>query len=181
ADEQNEVLDLLRRTPRGRVGELLPPASDHVARYRDAAADTFQDAWRAGAGSTQTAPADLLTELAGELVGPLRTRVERVAAGPAEGDELADALRGCYREWRSRLSEGTVHHVVVAAYSAGVYDAAPAGTKLCWVVDNGGVPCPDADDNALAGAVPKGEPFPTGHLRPPAHPGCRCLAIPDPE
>ena len=46
------------------------------------------------------------------------------------------------------------------------------------VVDDGGVPCPDCDDNSLAGSVPKGEPFPTGDLHPPAHPGCRCIAVP---
>ena len=182
ADEQNEVLDLLRRGPSGKGGDVLPPAADHVARYRDAAADALQDAWRAGAGtSDQPIPADLLTDLATELVEPLRTRVERVVGRSGEGEELADALRGCYREWRGRLSDGAVRHAVIAAYSAGVYDAAAPDTKLCWVVDNGGVPCPDADDNALAGAVPKGEPYPTGHLRPPAHPGCRCLAIPDPD
>ena len=33
-------------------------------------------------------------------------------------------------------------------------------------------------DNALAGAVPKGEPFPTGDLVPPVHPGCRCVIVP---
>ncbi len=33
---------------------------------------------------------------------------------------------------------------------------------------------PDADDNALAGAVAAGEPFPTGHCHAPAYPGCRC-------
>ena len=29
--------------------------------------------------------------------------------------------------------------------------------------------------------IPAGEPFPTGHLRPPAHPGCRCLLVPPPD
>jgi hypothetical protein len=52
---------------------------------------------------------------------------------------------------------------------------------MCWVVDDGGSPCPDAEDNALAGAVAAGEAFPTGHRHPPAHPGCRCvLAVVDP-
>jgi hypothetical protein len=99
----------------------------------------------------------------------------------AEGqEELDEAVRSSYRELRGRLADGAVRHVVLAAYSAGVYDATPDDAKLCWLVDNGGVPCPDADDNALAGALVKGEPFPTGHLRAPAHAGCRCLVIPDP-
>jgi hypothetical protein len=46
------------------------------------------------------------------------------------------------------------------------------------VVDRAGEPCPDAEDNALAGVVPAGEPFPTGVCQPPAHPGCRCMVLP---
>jgi len=38
-------------------------------------------------------------------------------------------------------------------------------------------PCPDCDDNTLAGELPKGEEFPTGQLHPPAHAGCRCLLV----
>jgi hypothetical protein len=40
--------------------------------------------------------------------------------------------------------------------------------------DDGG-PCPDCDDDALAGPTRKGDAFPTGQLHPPAHPGCRCV------
>jgi hypothetical protein len=39
--------------------------------------------------------------------------------------------------------------------------------------------CPDCDDNALEPTV-KGEAFPTGQPHPPAHPGCRCLLVPQP-
>jgi hypothetical protein len=45
------------------------------------------------------------------------------------------------------------------------------------VHDLGG-PCPDCDDNALAGPTPRGEVFPTGQPHPPAHAGCRCLLVP---
>jgi hypothetical protein len=69
---------------------------------------------------------------------------------------------------------------VLAAFNRGVFAAQPAATKLCWVVDNGGTPCPDAEDNALAGPTAKGARFPTGDLLPPAHPGCRCLVVPAP-
>jgi hypothetical protein len=47
------------------------------------------------------------------------------------------------------------------------------------VPDNAGQPCADAEDNALAGALPCGEAFPTGDVLPPAHPGCRCILVPD--
>ena len=54
----------------------------------------------------------------------------------------------------------------------------PTGGPLRWVVQDTGGPCPDCDDDVLAGSLPKGEPFPTGQPYPPAHPGCRCLLVP---
>ena len=76
-----------------------------------------------------------------------------------------------------RIADAAAHYVLVA-FNRGVAEAAQPGTGARWVVDDGGAPCPDCDDNALAGSVPAGEPFPTGDLHPPAHPGCRCLAVP---
>lgn len=47
-----------------------------------------------------------------------------------------------------------------------------------WIVEDTDGPCPDCDDDALAGELPKGEAFPTGQHHPPAHSGCRCLLVP---
>jgi hypothetical protein len=47
-----------------------------------------------------------------------------------------------------------------------------------WVVAGGDDPSPDCDDNALAGSVARGEPFPTGHPVPPLHATCRCMVVP---
>ena len=35
-----------------------------------------------------------------------------------------------------------------------------------WLVDDGGSPCPDAEDNSLAGLVVKGDPYPDRPLLP---------------
>jgi len=63
---------------------------------------------------------------------------------------------------------------VTMAFSRAAFAAAPDGAVLRWVFGDEG-PCPDCDDNALAGPTAKGEPYPTGQLHPPAHAGCRCL------
>jgi hypothetical protein len=68
-------------------------------------------------------------------------------------------------------------HYLVAAHERGGFLARPEGTPLRWLVDDEG-PCPDCEDNALAGPTPRGERFPTGQLHPPAHLGCRCLLTP---
>jgi len=91
---------------------------------------------------------------------------------------VADRVRASYREWKTERIAGAAEDAVLAAFGRGVFEAAPASTAFRWVVDDGEHPCPDCDDDALAGAVAKGEPFPTGAVLPPAHPGCRCLIVP---
>jgi len=68
---------------------------------------------------------------------------------------------------------------VVAAFARGAFAATPAATSSRWLVEDVDGPCPDCDDNVLAGDVPKGEAYPTGQQHPPAHPGCRCLVVPN--
>ena len=95
-----------------------------------------------------------------------------------DAEEVSGRLRALYREWKGQRIGSTVRHYAAAAYATGALDGAAKGAELRWVVDRTGEPCPDADDNALAGTVRKGELFPTGDGCPPAHPGCRCLVVP---
>ena len=68
---------------------------------------------------------------------------------------------------------------LLASFARGMYDAAPKGSSLQWRIDPVQGPCPDAQDNALAGSVVKGDEFPTGDVCPQAHPGCRCVVVID--
>ncbi len=192
SDEQNEVLDLVRRLGFTTIADLLPP--EHAQRYADAARADLEAAAAAGvaflvrgdrdgiARHVAVDVADLAGELAGAIVGVVHERVERAFA-EADGDaaELTERVRACYREWKTQRISDTARHYVLAAFTRGLFEAQPQGARLCWLVDDGGAPCPDAEDNSLAGAVAKGEAFPTGHAYPPAHPGCRCLILPAPE
>jgi hypothetical protein len=73
--------------------------------------------------------------------------------------------------------EGAVHDALHAAWVRGAFTAAPDGHVLRWVLDPLGT-CPDCEDNALEPTT-KGGSFPTGHVHPPAHPGCRCMITPE--
>jgi hypothetical protein len=177
ADEQNEVLDLLRRAKPKGVDDLLPNADDHAARWAEVAAATLADA--AAAGGTASSVLDLADELARGLVGPLRERIDRsFAASDGNLDDVADRVRALYREWKGQRLTETSRHFVVAAYGRGAFDAVEAGAQVRWTVDPSTPPCPDCDDNVLAGAITKGEDFPTGTACAPAHTGCRCLVVP---
>jgi hypothetical protein len=185
ADEQNELLDRLRR--QGGKGALPVPA-EHDGAWAEAASSELALAAAAGAafpavgGSPrQPSPDDLVAvaeALAEAVASPLRDRLSQVIE-EADGDAevAADGIRATYRTWRSERLGPAIDHAVVDAFSLGVATAFGAGAPVVWLVDDAAQACPDCADNALAGALPDGEAFPTGHRRPPAHPGCRCLLV----
>ena len=184
ADEQNEVLDRLRRNAKATLDDLLPDEGDHALRWAEAAAPALADAATGGAGfygngGSASSVENLAIELGQGLTLPLRERIGaslRESAG--DDDALADGIRAAYRDWKTHRIEMQARDTVFAAFNRGLYDATASGTSMRWLVDDGGSPCPDAEDNSLAGLVVHGEPYPTGHCYPPAHPGCRCLLVP---
>ena len=190
-DEQNDLLDRLRGL-RAEItaAALMPSEEEHRQRYVKAALPVVNQA--AGAGSAfaaevlgcEPAGAPDVTQLAGEaaeaIVGPLRRRLEQAVQTGATEDQavLVESLGAAYREWKSQRVERIAGDALSAAFSRGTWQAVPEGATMRWIVDDVDGPCPDCDDDALAGALPKGEPFPTGQAHPPAHPGCRCLLVP---
>ena len=200
-DEHNEVLDRLRQQRRAAADAVLPDAAAQRERFAAAARPLLAEAARLGAasapgdGDEQPVPArevdQWAAELAGDLVGPLRDRLEQAlrdaSSSTGEDDDdpapvrqerpggpVADRLSAGYRQWKSQQTEPVARHHAVRAYSGGAFMAMPEGQNLRWLLDDDG-PCPDCDDNVLAGAQLKGQPFPTGQVHPPAHMGCRCL------
>ncbi|HKY67175.1 MAG TPA: hypothetical protein VJM49_12425, partial [Acidimicrobiales bacterium] len=183
ADEQNEVLDTLRRGGTVDLADVLPEADEHADRYAIAIGADLDAAAGHGAvaagGARSTSCDPLAGELGRALVQPLRVRVER-SFHDSDGDveEITERLRALYREWKGQRIGAAVRHYTAAAYSIGVADALPAGAPQRWIVDPSScAACPDCDDNALAGDVAGGEAFPTGDTRAPAHPDCRCLVV----
>jgi DivIVA domain-containing protein len=183
ADEQNEVLDLLRQGGTIELTDVVPAADEHADRFAIAATRDLDAAAAHGAalagGETVASCDELAATLGRILVEPLRARIER-SFDDCDGDleEVTERLRALYREWKGNHIGIAVRHFTAAAYARGAYDAIPDGAALRWLVDLSCDACPDCDDNALAGQVPKGEAFPTGDALAPAHPDCRCLVVP---
>jgi len=191
ADEQNDVLHILRRTEPVRVFDtLLPLAADHAQRYATAIEGELRLAALAGAASVDggdkgdhlheinraKALQPAIEALAVAIIDPLRVRVAR-AVTDSDGDngELADLVRAIYREWKTQRIDEHLDDVARMAFGRGALVALTPGTPVCWTVDPNGPACPDAEDNALAGAIGAGQPFPTDHVCAPAHEGCRCM------
>jgi len=186
ADEQNELLDLLRRTGSTAPADLLPEAETQVSGYAHIARAHLVAATAAGAGAAgdesatvgDDEVADLAQALGGILVEPFRRRVER-SAGEVDGDpdELDERLRALYREWKVQHIGPAAEDALLSAYALGTVTAAGTGALVRWRIDPHQGPCPDAQDNALADDVSAGQAFPTGDGCPQAHPGCRCLLV----
>ena len=192
ADEQNDVLHALRRGTVDRLDALVPKAAEHIGRYTHAIHEELRSAALAGAASLDGREAaahereivkahalqTALDALADRMVDPLRERLDRAVADAAgDPDELTEHVRAIYREWKTQRIDEHVEDVVRIAFGHGALAVLTPGTPICWAVDPNGPACPDADDNALGGAVAAGQPFPTDHLCAPAHPGCRCLLV----
>ena len=185
------MLHILRRPePVRALDTLLPAPADHAQRYAAAIEGELRLAALAGAASVDDGgKGDHLREinrakalqpavdaLALAIIDPLRLRVAR-AVTDADGDngELGDLVRALYREWKTQRIDEHLDDVARMAFGRGALVALTPGTPVCWSVDPNGPACPDAEDNALAGAIPAGQPFPTDNLCAPAHEGCRCM------
>ena len=183
-DEQNEVLDKVRRNKgKPSAASVLPSADSQARAWAAVVLAKVGEAYRSardGDGDEAAAiPSDLASELARTMVEPLHDRLVAAIDGQHEPGEtthqVAERIGARYREWKNRSAEAAVDDALVGAYARGRYDSADAGAVLTWCMPPGGC-CPDCADNALE-PTRKGETFPTGQQYPPAHPGCRCMIV----
>ncbi len=197
ADEENAMLNYLQsKKAQVALEKVLPTFDSHVQSFVEATSKDLIEAAMAGAQSlSKSLKADLRKKisntavmqvmskkLADEIVLPLRTRIQKCAEKSAgDSNEMSSLIRTVYREWKMQQVDKLVGDVTRLAYSRGAYLVLDAGTKVCWMVDPNGPPCADAEDNSLAGAIARGENFPTGHEHPVIHSGCRCLVVPSPR
>jgi DivIVA domain-containing protein len=192
ADEQNEVLQHLRlKRSSLEMEAFLGDTDEHAARYATAISEDTMLAAGAGAKSVKAAGGSskrvtqkaiathVAASVAAGLVAGFREDA-RIAIGEAEGDReiLAGLMRDVYRKWKMELIDQHVDDIACSSYSKGGFLAMENGSRMGWMVDPEAPCCSECEDNSLAGAVAKGDSFPTGHQLPPAHPGCRCLVCP---
>ena len=192
ADEQNDVLQHLRlKRSSLEMEAFLGTIDEHASRYAAAVVEETMVAAGAGAKSLKSAggsskrvtqkaiASHVAASVAEGLVAGFREET-RIAIGEAEGDReiLASLMRDVYRKWKMELIDQHVDDIAYSAYSKGGFLAMENTSRLGWMVDPDAPCCSECEDNSLAGAVTKGESFPTGHQLPPAHPGCRCLVCP---
>jgi cell division septum initiation protein DivIVA len=175
------------------IDTLMPPADSMAQELVEAIADDMMNSALAGAQSvarglkadlrkrvTKALVLQVISPQVAELiVNPLRSQIQRsIEQCDADKNEMSGLTRSAFRELKIQRVDAIVADLSCLAYSRGVYLAHTPGAMVCWMVDPNGPSCADAEDNSLAGPCPIGETFPTGHLHPICHAGCRCLLGP---
>jgi len=175
------------------IDTLIPPAESMTQEIVEAIADDMMSAALAGAQSvarglkadlrkrvTKTLVLQVVSpQILELLVTPLRSQIQRsIEQCDADKNEMSGLTRSAFRELKIQKVDVIVADLSCLAYSRGAYLAHTPGAMVCWMVDPNGPSCADAEDNSLAGPCPIGETFPTGHLHPICHAGCRCLLGP---
>jgi hypothetical protein len=175
------------------IDTLMPPADSMAQELVEAIADDMMNSALAGAQSvarglkadlrkrvTKTLVLQVISPQVAELiVNPLRSQIQRsIEQCDADKNEMSGLTRSAFRELKIQRVDAIVADLSCLAYSRGAYLAHTPGAMVCWMVDPNGPSCADAEDNSLAGPCPIGETFPTGHLHPICHAGCRCLLGP---
>ena len=132
ADEQNELLDLLRRKePVRTLDDLLPWEADQSARYSAAVEKDLVAAAVAGAqgGSDGRNPAIVrpaLDAVTNDIISPLRDRLTRsIDKAAGVNSDLANEVRGIYREWKAHRIDEYVEEIVRLAYDRGALTVTP--------------------------------------------------------
>ncbi len=131
ADEQNEVLDTLRRKePVRAIDALLPWEAEQSDRYAEAVQTDLVAASVAGArggedGGNPSIVRPACDAVTNEIVAPLRERLTR-CIDRADGDnvDLAKQVRSLYREWKTHRIDEHVEEIVRLAYERGVLTVA---------------------------------------------------------
>jgi hypothetical protein len=194
SDDENSLLTHIG-TKRSKlvITAMLPTIDDHAERFATAltehvmgiavdAARSLRDARRSETrnvvrdGRVLEAVTEILKT---NLVQPLHDRIgTAVSTSAGDRDALMRLVRDVCSEWKSTHCESVVADVAHFAYARGLFLGCDLSSNVCWAVDPNGPACADAEDNALAGVIRHGEPFPTGQAHPLAHAGCRCLVVP---
>lgn len=184
ADDQSDVLDRLRIGKGKPSVDELAPKQKLIVNVIDAltpgltkAAEQGSQSLGNGKGADVT---KLVAEIAAQLVDPFRNKLEAIIErADDDRDEVLEPVRSIYRELRGTTLTEVADDGLASAFALGLYESIASKTAIRWDADPRVAPGAECYDNTLAGAVVKGQPFPTGHTHPLGEPGCRCLVVPD--
>lgn len=187
-EDHNDLLDRLRvQRGKGPLDDNLAPQEEQAARFsaglKEALGRAFAEGRKAGGAQSESDPSPAITKLvARQVVTPLRAEVSNAIAAGLQAEDSASALseraNDVFRVWKGVRTQLLGEGIAYSAYHQGLLDVwrTKASSTKQWVISDEEAECPNdiCRRNADAGKVPTKNPFPSGHLAPPAHGGCTC-------
>jgi len=118
-------------------------------------------------------------------VAPLRERIDASFAGADAAEDrqadVSEAVRADYREWRTQRVDPLVTTAITRALNGGVLAAVDPAVPLRWLSLDADEACEMCRANGDGPGSASHEVFPSGHLAPPIHEGCRCVLVVEQE
>ena len=188
-DDQSDVLNRLQARGSSRKSKVtpddLPALGEQLKTFVEPLEEGLEDLANAGlsAGEGTALPTEALHHLALQvakhMVQNLRTPTVDLVEKSVDGDReaLHDPIRDLYRSVRSTVLDAVLEDAINEAFSLGLFAGIERDAKLVWMLDPRCEPAPLCEINAAAVGIRKGVSFPSGHTRPLAMPGCRCLVL----
>lgn len=135
-----------------------------------------------GEGAGRTLADDFVAAAAARVTEPLGSTLRIAVRAEEPVGALNERIGSVFSELRGAAADELTAVHLTRAYELGQLDAWAAGgvRRRTWVL--GREPrCPEGRcrHNDQAGPVEVSEPFPSGDVVPPVHPGCSCTTIPD--
>jgi len=121
--------------------------------------------------------ATLIKGLNDETANRMRTVISNAIKEKRGIDGLARDIRKQFNDMSRVRSQTVARTETCDALETSFMDRAKdlGVTGKEWIVTD---PCPICEANGNAGIIPINDLFPSGDLRPPAHPNCRCALAP---
>lgn len=137
------------------------------------------------AGYAQTYAAELVAGINEVTKAEIRRIIANAVKQGLTSGQVAAELRATYATFYTASKPGTLDRAARIAYTelANAYEAgaeaaavAAGNVEKSWVTMNDTRVDAECRGNEAQGWIPIGDAFSSGHMRPLAHPGCRCRA-----
>jgi len=112
-----------------------------------------------------------------QMRGVIGKAIEQKRGIPGLSRDLRNQINGMGKVRAKMIARTETCDALESAFMDRAKDMKVTGKEWVWVGDSGDWDC-RCEDNANAGAIPIDKPFPSGDMRPPAHPNCRCALAP---
>ena len=183
-DDQNDVLDRIRRGTGNPSVSELPSNEEQIQHYFDplraslgAVADSAAEI--ADGEADLVAIDSIALQMARHLVLSLRIpMIDKIEKSPDSDRELlSDAIRSIYRDYRNALLVPLLEDALFEVYAIGHFMALDQNAETRWLVDPRLEPDPLCEINSRTNGLKAGDIYPSGHNYPLSLPGCRCLLV----